>query len=91
MDVLEPFLPDLLITPDHSLSDIKAECKALAIVQRMLEKFLQGVVTLDEFDACLEGYGIYPPDYWGVVEENVEAVVQAETALDHHELILVAR
>lgn len=91
MHVLEPLLPDLLITPDHSSSDIEAECKALAIVQRNLKKFLQGEIDLETFDGCLESYGIDPHDYWGIVDENIDAVIEGETVLEHPDLIVIAR
>jgi hypothetical protein len=88
MHVVEPFLPDLLITQDHNASDIAAEIKALAIVQRMIEGFLKGDVALADLDECMYEYGIDPNEYWGTVEESVDAVIQSEQALDDIDLIL---
>jgi hypothetical protein len=88
MHVIEPFLPDLLITPDHNTNDIEAEIKALALVQRMIEAFLRGEVSLDDLDQCMYEYGIDPNEYWGTVEESVDAIVESGTALDSVDLIL---
>ncbi|PSB16052.1 hypothetical protein C7B65_22775 [Phormidesmis priestleyi ULC007] len=91
MHVLEPFLPDLNLTPDHSLSDIEAECKALSQVQRMTSDFLRGELDLDTLDDCLFGYGVDPNEYWGIVEDNVDAVIESGTALEDQHLIVIAR
>jgi hypothetical protein len=42
MDALEPFLPDLNITVDHSEADIQAEIETHLIVQRYTKQFLKG-------------------------------------------------
>lgn len=91
MHVLEPFLPDLNLTPDHSLSDIEAECKALSQVQHLTERFLRGETDLDTLNDCLFFYGVEPREYWGIVEANVDAVIEAETVLEEQQLIVIAR
>lgn len=83
MDVLEPFLLDLDITPDHNSDDIKREIEALATVNRLTEQFLKGQCTIDELDDCIAQYGVNPNEYWGIVEENIESVIQQNTALEH--------
>jgi hypothetical protein len=89
MHVLEPFLPDLLITPDHNTNDIDAEIKALFVVQRMIEGFLKGTVSIDDLNQCMYEFGIDPNEYWGTVEDCVDAVVNSGQALDDVDLILL--
>jgi hypothetical protein len=88
MHVLEPFMPDLGLSPDHNSSDIRAEIEAHFTIQRMAEKFLKGEVDLDTFEQCLDFFGIDPIEYWQVVDQNVDHVVETQTALEHSFLIL---
>jgi hypothetical protein len=76
MHALEPFLPDILHTPDHSDADLAREFEALSLVQTHLRGFLLGTVDLDSFENVLEFTGICPIEYWDVVEENVDAIVE---------------
>jgi hypothetical protein len=88
MDFIEPFLPDLLRTPDHNASDIDAEIKALSIVQSMTEGFLKGTVPLADLDECLFEFGVDPDEYWGVVEASVDAVIEQARPIENIDLIL---
>jgi hypothetical protein len=90
MDFIEPFLPDLLLTPDHKPSDIDAEIKALSIVQRMTEGFLKGTVPLEDLDECLFEFGVDPNEYWGVVEDSVDTVIEQERPIENFEFILLS-
>lgn len=88
MHVLEPFLIDLNLTPDHNSSDIKAEIDALFLVQRITEQFLKGNVSIDVLDDCLAQFGVNPNEYWGIVEENVDAVIEQNTAPEHSFILI---
>lgn len=88
MHVLEPFLPDLDLSPDHNASDIEAEIQTHFIIQRLMEGFLKGEVDLDTFEDCLAQYEIDPIEYWQVVDANVDAVIAQQTVLEHPFLIL---
>lgn len=90
MDFIEPFLPDLLLTLDHNVSDIDAEIKALSIVQRMIEGFLKGTVSLDDLDECLFEFEVDPNEYWEVVEGSVDAVIEQQRPIENFELILLS-
>ncbi|BAS54926.1 hypothetical protein NIES2135_58090 [Leptolyngbya boryana NIES-2135] len=88
MHVLEPFLLDLGLTPDHNKSDIAAEIDAHFTIQRLTEKFLKGDVTIDELEDCLAQFGVEPGEYWGIVDENIDAVIEQGTALEDADTIL---
>jgi hypothetical protein len=88
MDFIEPFLPDLLLTQDHNASDIDVEIKALSIVQRMIEGFLKGEVLLENLDECLFEFGVDPDEYWGVVEQSVDAVIEQQRPIENIDIIL---
>lgn len=91
MQVLEPFLLDLGLTPDHDRSDIEAEINAHFTIQRLTEKFLKGEAAIDELEDCLAQFGVEPGEYWGVVEDNIDAVIEQGAALEDSEsLILIA-
>lgn len=89
MHVLEPFLPDILKTPDHSDADLDAEFKAHKLVQQHLKGFLRGEVDLDTFENVLEFTGICPIEYWDVVEENVDAIVNSDRVEEMEEVDLL--
>lgn len=88
MQVLEPFLIDLNITPDHNSADIEDEIKHLSQFQRMLEGFLRGEVDVGTFNDFLEYCGVDPCEYWGIVDDNVEAVTNRGEVLEDIDLIL---
>lgn len=89
MHVLEPFLPDILRTPDHSDSDLAAEFAAHSLVQKYLKMFLRGETDLDTFENVLESTGICPIEYWDVVEDNVDAIVGSDRAEELEETDIV--
>jgi hypothetical protein len=78
MHFLEPFLPDILKTPDHSEADLAAEFESHSLVQKHLKGFLTGEVDLDTFENVLEFTGICPIEYWDIVEDNVDAIVDSD-------------
>lgn len=88
MHILEPFLPDLDLSPDHNAADIAAEFKLLSIFQTRLESFLRGDMDIDSFNDFLESQGIDPLEYWGIVEDNVEAVTDRGEVFEDVDLIL---
>ncbi|MBN8559951.1 MAG: hypothetical protein J0L70_05470 [Leptolyngbya sp. UWPOB_LEPTO1] len=88
MHVLEPFLLDLGLTPDHNKSDIAAEIDAHFTIQRLTEKFLKGDATIDELEDCLAQFGVEPDEYWGIVDENIGAVIDQGTALEDADTII---
>ena len=88
MHILEPFLPDLDISPDHNSADVAVEFKMLSIFQTRLESFLRGDMDIDSFNDFLENYGIDPLEYWGIVEDNTEAVTDRGELFEGVELIL---
>lgn len=88
MNVLEPFLIDLDISPDHNSADVASEFKALSIFQTRLESFLRGDMDIESFNDFLESYGINPLEYWGIVEENVDAVIDRGEVIEDIHLIL---
>lgn len=89
MHVLEPFLTDLGLTPDHNRADIQAEIDAHFIIQRLTEKFLKGEATIDELEDCLAQFGVEPGEYWGIVDENIDAVIEQGTALEDAESLIL--
>ena len=89
MNVLEPFLIDIARTPDHNEADLKAEFDLVCEFQRRLTQFLQGEIAAEELDDWLAQHGINPHEYWGIVSENVEAVIEQETALEEIDRVLV--
>jgi hypothetical protein len=89
MHILEPFLPDLDLSPDHNAADIAAEFKALSIFQKKLESFLRGEMDIDSFNDFLESFGITPFEYWGIVEDNTEAVLDRGEIIEDVDLILL--
>ena len=88
MHVLEPFLLDLGLTPDHNKSDIAAEIDAHFTIQRLTEKFLKGDATIDELEDCLAQFGVEPGEYWGIVDENIGAVIDQGTVLEDADTII---
>lgn len=88
MHVIEPFLPDLVLTADHSAADTDTEIQALYLVQRYIAAFLRGEMSLDDLNEALFEFGIDPNDYWGTVEESVEAVIESGQRLEDIDLIL---
>lgn len=80
MHVLEPFLPDVYRTPDHSESDLEAEFAAHSLLQRGLTGFLSGELDLDTYCDILESVGIDPIEYWEVVSDNVDAICDSGQA-----------
>lgn len=89
MDFVEPFLPDLGLTKDHDAVDIEAEIRALSVVQKMIEGFLMGTVSLSDLDECLFEFGVDPDEYWGVVVESVDKVVASASEIENAEIILL--
>lgn len=88
MNILEPFLIDLDISPDHNSVDVEAEFKALSIFQTCLESFLRGEMDIDTFNDFVESCGIDPSIYWGIVSENVDAIIDREEVIEDIHLIL---
>lgn len=90
MHVLEPFLPDVFQTPDHTASDLEVEIAIHYTIQRQLEAFLKGGNggTLLAFNDCLAQYGIDPIEYWDIVSENIDTLIEKGTALEQTKLIL---
>ncbi|MCY6492197.1 hypothetical protein [Leptolyngbya sp. GGD] len=88
MHVLEPFLLDLGLTPDHNKSDIATEIDAHFTIQRLTEKFLKGDATIDELEDCLAQFGVEPGEYWGIVDDNIDAVIDQGTALEDADTII---
>lgn len=82
MHYLEPFLPDLSITPDHDATDTAQEIQVLGIIQGRIEGFLKGNLVLDDLDQCLAQFGINPFDYWDIVADNIDAVIDREETLE---------
>lgn len=82
MHYLEPFLPDLSITPDHDATDTEQEIQVLTLIQGRIEGFLKGDLNLDDLDQCLAQFGIDPFDYWDAVTDNVDAVIDREEPLE---------
>lgn len=89
MHVLEPFSLDLALTPDHNLNDIEAEIDAHFTIQRLTEKFLKGDAAIDDLEDCLAQFGVNPHEYWGIVEENIDAVVNEGTVLEDADTLLI--
>ena len=88
MHVLEPFLPDVFQTPDHSAADLEQEIKIHYLIQRNLEKFLKGEIDEATFNDCLAQFGINPLEYWDICDENIDALIEEGTTLERTELIL---
>lgn len=89
MHVLEPLLRDLLLTPDHNLGDIKAEISIHFTIQRITERFLRGETTIDELEDCLAQFGVNPHEYWGIVEDNIDAVIEQEVVLEDADTLIL--
>lgn len=90
MDFLEPFLLNLDLTPDHSDSDIEAECKTLFTIQAMTEKFLCGQCNYDDLSDCLAQFNVEPYDYWDVVDANLNTVIESGTVLENASFLVDA-
>lgn len=76
MDVLDPFLLPVDLTPDHSFEDrVKAADEAL-LRQRLLLQFLRGEIDCDTYNDCLNDQGETVEEYWEVVEDNLNTAMQ---------------
>jgi hypothetical protein len=76
MDVLDPFLLPVDLTPDHSFEDrVKAADEAL-LRQRLLLQFLRGEIDADTYNDCLNDQGENVEEYWEVVEDNLNTAMQ---------------
>lgn len=88
MHVLEPFLTDLGLTPDHDNHDIEAEINAHFTIQRLTERFLKGDAAIDELEDCLAQFGVNPHEYWGIIDHNIDAVIEGGTVLEDVDTVL---
>ncbi|MGG6266303.1 hypothetical protein ACQ4M3_08855 [Leptolyngbya sp. AN03gr2] len=89
MHVLEPLLTDLALTPDHNLADIEAEINAHFTIQRLTERFMRGDATIDELEDCLAQFGVNPHEYWGIVEDNIDAVIDQQVVLEDADTLIL--
>jgi hypothetical protein len=91
MRALELLTPDLVITPDHSVSDIEQELKQNTLIQQSLQAYFRGQITVADIEDVLSECGIDPIEYWQVVTENIESVSdrQLQQVEDTDSLILL--
>lgn len=89
MDWLEPFLPDLTLTPDHNLADIEAELAFSSRLQSLLKGFFRFEVSVDYLEDFLAQNGINPHEFWDVVDANIDAIIARDQPLENADSILV--
>lgn len=88
MDVLEPFLLDFDNSLDLNISEIERELIRLRKQRRVTIDFLKGEVPLENLLDCVADFGVDAYEYWEIVEDNINSLVDNKVIINNPSLIL---